>query len=163
MAATEDQDTAQTPAQWIDAPEAGSLDAVSVPQLLAQAWRDERTGVLDLTHGQRTRRIRVRKGAPLGVEADADDAFATFLSDTGRISAPDRLKIEQVASDRGCPQASAAFALKLLDAKALYAALRAETRAGMLPLDEEAMPLYVAPRKCCLSTPVEEATRRGTS
>ncbi len=124
-----DQDTAQNPVQWIDAPEAGGLDAVSVPQLLAQAWRDERTGVLDLTHGQRTRRIRVRKGAPLGVEADADDAFATFLADTGRISAADRLKIEQLADDRGCPQASAALALKLLDAKALYAALRAEARA----------------------------------
>jgi len=124
-----DQDTAQTPAQWIDAPEAGSLNAVCVPQLLAQAWRDERTGVLDLTHGQRTRRIRVLEGAPLGIEADADEAFATFLSNTGRISAPDRLKIEQVASDRGCSQASAALALKLLDPKALYAALRAETRA----------------------------------
>ena len=127
MGSSVDQGTTQNPAAWIDAPETGSLDAVCVPQLLAQAWRDERTGVLDLARGQRTRRIRVRRGAPISVEAD--DSFASFLSDTGQISDTDRLKIEQAASDRGCPQASAALVLKLLDAKTLYAALRAETRA----------------------------------
>lgn len=116
--------------EWIDAPDEGSLDAVCVPQLLTQAWRHERTGVLQLAQGQRERRIVVRAGAPIGVEApNTEDDFAHFLVETGRISAADRAKVEQLAERRGCPHASAVLALALLDAKALYVAMRADARA----------------------------------
>lgn len=116
--------------QWIDAPVEGGLDAVSVPHLLAQAWRDERTGVLHLAHGERERHLLVRKGAPITISSPrGDDEFAAFLANTGRIDGAQRVLIERFAAKRGCPQASAALALKLIDAKALYTAMRTETRA----------------------------------
>lgn len=116
--------------QWIDAPDEGGLDAVSVPHLLAQAWRDERTGVLQLAHGQHERHLLVRKGAPITISSPrVDDEFAAFLASTGRIDGTQRVEIERLAAERGCPQASAVLALKLIDAKALYTAMRAETRA----------------------------------
>ncbi|CAN0364857.1 unnamed protein product, partial [Discosporangium mesarthrocarpum] len=114
---------------WIDAPDEGGLDAVSVPQILAQAWRDERTGVLQLTHGQRERHLLVRKGAPITISSPrGDDEFAAFLANTGRIDGAQRVEVERLAAERGCPHASAVLALKLIDAKALYAAMRADTR-----------------------------------
>ena len=39
-------------AKLMDAPTEGSLDSVSVPLLLAQAWRDEQSGLLLLAHGK---------------------------------------------------------------------------------------------------------------
>ncbi len=116
--------------QWIDAPDEGGLDAVSVPQILAQAWRDERTGVLRLAHGQRERHLLVRKGAPISISSPrGDDEFAAFLANTGRIGGAQRVEVERLAAERGCAQASAVLALELLDPKALYAAMRADTRA----------------------------------
>lgn len=115
--------------QWIDAPEEGGLDAVSVPQLLAQAWRDERSGTLQLAHGQRERHLLVRKGAPcMASSPRGEDDFAAYLSSMGRIDDTQRVEVERLASERGCPQASAVLALQLIDAKALYLAMRAETR-----------------------------------
>jgi len=49
-----------------DAPVEGSLDAVNVPLLLAQAWRDQRSGILELRHGQNERSIGVFEGTPYG-------------------------------------------------------------------------------------------------
>ncbi|MCR9093595.1 MAG: DnaJ domain-containing protein [bacterium] len=116
--------------QWIDAPDEGGLDAVSVPQILAQAWRDERTGLLALSHGQRERKLLVRAGAPISISAPRNqDEFAAFLANTGRIDGTQRVEVERLAAERGCPQVSAVLALELLDPKALYLAMRAETRA----------------------------------
>ena len=85
--------------QWIDAPIEGGLDAVSVPHLLAQAWRDERTGVLQLAHGQRERHLLVRKGAPITISSPrGDDEFAAFLANTGRINGAQRVEVERFAA-----------------------------------------------------------------
>jgi len=112
-----------------DAPDEGSLDVVNVPLLLAQAWRDERSGMLRLAHGKNHRRLEIRNGAPVSIESDqTEDTFARFLEDTNQISTTDRLAVERMASERDCPHASAVLALKLLDPKALYQAMRAESR-----------------------------------
>jgi len=113
----------------IDVPDEGGLDAVSVPRLLAQAWRDERCGILEIRHGQTEHRLLVRDGAPLNLDSNAaEDGFARFLEDTSQISASDRTNAERVARERECPEASAVLALKLLDAKSLYTAMRAHSR-----------------------------------
>jgi len=107
----------------------GALDTSNVPELLAQAWRDQRTGCLQLSHGRMERRIDVRDGAPVGIEASrSEDTFARFLEDHRKISPKDREAVEKMAADRTCPQASAVLALKLIDSKTLYQALRSETR-----------------------------------
>lgn len=112
-----------------DAPDQGGLDAVAVPVLLAQAWRDRRSGVLQLAQGERVCEIDVRKGSPVGAEGrGGTDGFASFLERTGRLKAPERARVEQVAAEKVCPEASAVLALKLLDAKALYAAMRDAAR-----------------------------------
>lgn len=113
----------------IDVPEEGGLDAVSVPRLLAQAWRDERSGLLEIRHGQSEHRLLVREGAPVQLDSPGvEDGFARFLEDTSQISATDRASAERMAQQRECPEASAVLALKLLDAKSLYAAMRAHGR-----------------------------------
>ncbi|MAG30803.1 MAG: hypothetical protein CL908_07935 [Deltaproteobacteria bacterium] len=112
-----------------EAPDEGQLEKTSVPQLLALAWRDQRSGCLRLSHGQRERRILVEQGAPIAVESSRDDdRFAQFLEDTGQIDTGARQKVEDFASKRDCPQASAVLALKLINAKTLYSALRKQTR-----------------------------------
>ena len=115
-----------------DAPVEGPLDAVNVPLLLAQAWRDQRSGVLELRYIQDDRSIDVFEGAPYGFASTCmEDRFAKFLLDTRRIDAAARIEIERFAEERGCPHASAVLALKILDAKTLYEALREEARRGI--------------------------------
>ena len=74
--------------QWIDALVEGGLDAVSVPHLLAQAWRDERTGVLHLAHGQRESHLLVRKGAPITISSGSatDDCSRLAVFTTSPIT-----------------------------------------------------------------------------
>jgi tetratricopeptide (TPR) repeat protein len=113
-------------------PDEGELDPHGVARLLAEAWRDRRSGWLVLSQGDTERRIRVVEGAPTTVETrSGDDGFATRLEQAGLISGVDRAKVERVASERGCPQASAVLALRLMEPKALYEALRDATRAQL--------------------------------
>lgn len=107
----------------------GSLDQTSVPRLLAEAWRDKRTGWLRLSRGKSERRIQVRDGSPYAIESSLEtDDFAQTLEDRGLIGPQDRIEIERLARDRTIPQASAVLALKKLDAKVLYEAIRNATR-----------------------------------
>ena len=95
--------------------ETGSLDSISVAQLLAEAWRDRRSGCLRVSRGKSERLIQIEDGAPVGLEASlADDRFAQFLEDSGRMTKARRLKVEQLATARECSQASAGVALRLL-------------------------------------------------
>jgi tetratricopeptide (TPR) repeat protein len=114
-------------------PEAkGQLESISVPQLLAEAWRDRRSGSLRITRGDDETLIHVTDGAPTGAESNrSEDDLALTLEDAGTISAGDRLKIEKFAAERECSQAAAVHSLGLLDAKLLYQAMRNEARAGI--------------------------------
>ncbi len=110
--------------------EQGSLESTSVPQLLAESWRDRRSGCLRLSRGQSERVIHIEDGAPTGLETSlGDDRFAELLEQTQRLTRDDRVKVEELAEQRECSQASAVLALGLLDPKALYQALRQATRA----------------------------------
>lgn len=105
------------------------LDQTSVANLLAEAWRDKRTGALKILHGQSERCIQLQDGAPTAIESSlADDGFAQFLEDQGMIPPVDRFKIERFATEREVAQTSAVLALQLLDAKSLYKAIRSSTR-----------------------------------
>lgn len=107
----------------------GSLDQTSVPLLLAEAWRDRRTAWLRIACGQTERRIQVQDGSPIAITSSLeDDAFAHTLEDGGLITSGDRIKIERLSRDRKIPQTSAVLALRLLDAKVLYKAMRSSTR-----------------------------------
>jgi tetratricopeptide (TPR) repeat protein len=115
--------------QMTATPDEGELGPTSVPQLLAEAWRDRRSGWLQLARGKCERRIRVQDGAPISIESSlADDVFAETLEERGLITTEERTKVEGFARDRECPQASAVLALRLLDANDLYKAMRIATR-----------------------------------
>lgn len=110
-------------------PKKNSLDQTSVPQLLAEAWRDQRSGRLQLRHGKRERVIQVRNGSPIAIESNsADIGFASQLEASGLISAGDRLKIERLSRARECAEATAVMALQILDAHILYKAIREASR-----------------------------------
>lgn len=107
----------------------GQLADVSVPELLARAWATKRDGALRIRQGKRSRSILVQGGSPLSVETSlGEDFFAQMLVDSQKISAVDRSRVEKLAADKDCSQASAVMALGLLDAKALYQVLREQTR-----------------------------------
>ena len=115
----------------------GSLAETSVPRLIAQAWRDRTSGQLCLRRGAAERRVLFIDGSPLRVEADAGaDEFAAFLEDARKITGPERLKVVRFAEERECSQAQAVMALKLLEAKDLYQALRDATRQEIVDLFE---------------------------
>lgn len=110
-------------------PNEGILESISVPQLLAEAWRDRRSGTLRVAQGKSERLIVVVDGSPVGVEVSpGDDHFGQALQDAGELTGPDRAKVEKLAQERSCPQASAVLALRLMDAKKLYVAIRKEAR-----------------------------------
>ncbi len=110
-------------------PNEGILESVSVPQLLAEAWRDRRSGTLRVAQGKSERKIIIVDGAPVGVEVSAsDDHLGQALQDAGEITGPARAKVEKLAQERSCPQASAVLALRLMDAKALDIAIRKDAR-----------------------------------
>ena len=111
------------------APSEGTLESISVPQLLAEIWRDQRTGRLRLSRGQREWSLQIEDGAPTALEtAPAEDRLAQLLEDSGQLRTAERLQVEQLAQARGCSQASAIHALGLLDATRLYQTLREATR-----------------------------------
>jgi tetratricopeptide (TPR) repeat protein len=110
-------------------PAEGTLGVISVPRLLAEAWRERRSGTLQLAFEEQSCRIHVHEGSPFSAESThrADD-LARWLAESGRITAADRMRIEKVAAERGCAQASAALALQLIDGALLYRVLRDRTR-----------------------------------
>jgi tetratricopeptide (TPR) repeat protein len=116
--------------QLQDTPDEGRIDDErSVPLLLARAWRDRRDGCLLLERGNDGLSVEVRAGAPVAIRFPAgEDRFAVFLEETKRITAPQRADVERLATQRSCPQASAALALKLLAPSRLYEALREHQR-----------------------------------
>jgi len=110
-------------------PDEGELDPTCVARLFAEAWRDRRSGLLTLSREKTERHIRFEDGAPTAIEGgQGEDDFAQALEDEGAIGPADRLKVERMANERECPQASAVLALRLLDPKSLYAAIRRATR-----------------------------------
>jgi tetratricopeptide (TPR) repeat protein len=122
-AATQTSETAQAPET------AGQLENHSLPQLLAEAWRDRRSGCLEIRRGQNKWQFQFVDGALLGLTTQpAQDGFAQSLEDAGSIGGVDRMKAEKLASERGCAEAAAVLSLGLLEAKAIYQALRTAMR-----------------------------------
>ncbi|MBW2500728.1 MAG: DnaJ domain-containing protein [Deltaproteobacteria bacterium] len=114
-------------------PEEGALETIPVAQLLAEAWRDRRSGCLRLSHGQTERRIHVQDGAPVSAEAPLrEDRLAEALHEAGLITLPDRRRVEKLAAERERPQASIALALELVEAGVLYKAMRDRERTLMV-------------------------------
>jgi tetratricopeptide (TPR) repeat protein len=108
----------------------GPLGTITIAHLLAEAWRDRRSGTLQVSRDKTERHIHVHKGSPVAVESKADDeGFALMLERKGLIVTADRRKIEEMARSRECPQANAVLALRLLDASELYKAIRTATGA----------------------------------
>jgi len=111
-------------------PDEGLLAKTSVPVLLATAWRDRRSGRLRIADGKRERLVTIVEGHPVSVEVGdrEEDGLGRRLEEAGHVTLSDRRRIEQLARERECPEASAVLALKLLDPKALYVALRHDAR-----------------------------------
>lgn len=110
----------------------GPLSAASAPLLLAQAWREKRTGRLRIIRDKHECVIQLVDGAPISAETNGDEVgLARTLENKGTITLDERRKVEQFARERHCPEASALLALGLLDAKALYRAVRDMTRSRM--------------------------------
>jgi tetratricopeptide (TPR) repeat protein len=115
-----------------DAPDEGRIhDALSVPLLLAQAWRQRREGVLFLSCPLGSLAIEERSGEPVAVQStkgEPDAGFAAFLLQSQRVEAATRSEIESFAARNDCAEASATLALKLLSPSDLYQALRDHQR-----------------------------------
>lgn len=111
------------------APDEGLLDASGTAGLLAEAWRVRRSGRLRVASGKRERLITLIDGSPVAVEARGEpEGLARLLETTGQIDAADRRRIETLAGERGCTQASAVLALKRLAPADLYRAIRTLAR-----------------------------------
>lgn len=110
-------------------PIAGSIAEFPVPRLLAEAWAERRSACLRLSHAKCHRSIQIKDGGPVAVETSlSDDRFGQILEDARKITAVQRAQVERIATQQGCSQAKAVMALRLLDAKEIYQALRDQTR-----------------------------------
>lgn len=107
----------------------GTLERTSVPELLAHAWRDERSGCLRVAMGRADRSLQIRNGSPVAIEVRGeDDGFAQTLEDDGLIRPAERMEAERHARAKKCSEAAAILALRLLDAKRLYPFIRDSSR-----------------------------------
>ncbi len=153
----------------------GSVDATRIPRLFAEAWRDRRSGWLHLSRGRTERRIRFLDGSPVTLESTPEESgFARSLEEAGAISSAERFEVERFARDRDCPEASAVHALRLLDAKQLYKAIRSQTRRSLGEtfewqtgsfawLEDSAPDVKAAPPHDCLRLLQEQLPRRWGS
>lgn len=110
-------------------PESGQLAEHPLPKLLLELERARFSGALELRRTKASKRILLQTGAPVAAESDlAAESLAGQLLDSGRINREERERVQGVVAEKGCTEGAALLALELIDAKALFHAMKEQLR-----------------------------------
>ncbi len=110
-------------------PAQGSLEDVPLPRLFVDLYRARFTGALQLTRGKTEKRLLFHQGAPLHVDSNVvGEGLAAQLSRTGTITPEQANEVEELVKRKRCAEGAALLSLRLLEPKALFAALKDQLR-----------------------------------
>jgi tetratricopeptide (TPR) repeat protein len=110
-------------------PTQGSLDDIELPRLLLELRRERFTGALQLSRDRTEKRILLHQGSPVMTESNLpSESLGVQLMDAGQISRDEYARVLAMVQKRQCKEGTALLALKLLEPKALFLALKEQVR-----------------------------------
>jgi len=114
-------------------PDQGSLAEHGLPRLMLALHRDRFAGWLGLSRDRQEIRLRWVEGAPVEARSSrASEGLAAQLGEAGRLEADQVRRAEALARQKGCPEAAALLALRLLEPRDLFHAVREHLRRRVL-------------------------------
>jgi tetratricopeptide (TPR) repeat protein len=114
-------------------PESAALSACPLPRLLLSLRARQFDGSLELAGVRSQKRFVFQQGAPVSAESNLkSDTLGVQLLDKGAISREDHDRVCEYVEKKGCREGVALLALKLLDPKQLFVALKDQVRRRLL-------------------------------
>ncbi len=114
-------------------PASGNLEQSSLPHLLMDMHRAQFCGRLELEHGRCKKAVLFDRGAPVFAESNlASESLGVQLMDAGKISRLDYSKIVALVEKKPCKEGNALLALRLIEPRELFVALREQVRVRLL-------------------------------
>lgn len=116
-------------------PMEGSLADVSIPELIAHLYFEERTGILEVMRGHSVKHVYFDRGSAIYVESESrQESLGQILVRQGIVSAQDvMLSLENMAA-YGRKQGGALVEMGLINPMQLYQALRLQMREKIINL-----------------------------
>jgi len=115
------------------APEQFLLEEIALPRILLDFYRAGFSGAATLSRGKIGKRFRFQEGIPVFSESTlASESLGVQLMDSGALSRSDYKKVVNYVGCNGCKEGKALLALKLIDAKGLFMALKEQTRLRLI-------------------------------
>jgi tetratricopeptide (TPR) repeat protein len=112
---------------------AGDFADVSFPKLLLDLCRARYSGALDLTRGKTSKRIVFQQGAPVLSESNlASETLGMQLMDQESLTRLDLERVSAYMEREQCKEGVALLALKFLEPKELFLALKEQMRRRIL-------------------------------
>lgn len=109
------------------------LERSPLPRILLRLHRDAFSGESIVSCDGVTRRILFREGLPVHTESNVpSESLAGTLMDSGRLSRADFSKVIEHVEQHGCREGVALLELGLLDARALFQALKEHVRSRVM-------------------------------
>ena len=110
-------------------PREGTFQEHPLPRVLLAAAHERATGTLEISRERLSKRITLDAGVPVFVESNlARESLGAQLVSAERISAEDQERVSAYVKDRGAREGAALLALKLIEPKELFVALRDQVR-----------------------------------
>ena len=114
-------------------PESGSLMERSVPGLILDLYRARFNGSLELSRVRATKTFVFVNGAPATSESSqASETLVAHLHERELLTGEQRQQVDEYVGTKGCKEAAALLALKLVDSKILFQSLKELTRRRIL-------------------------------
>ncbi|MBW2417690.1 MAG: DnaJ domain-containing protein [Deltaproteobacteria bacterium] len=109
--------------------QSGHFADVPLPRLLLDLYRSSFNGRLELSRDKTTKQIVFQKGAPVVSESNLpNETLGVQLMDAGQLSQADHEKISSYMRLKKCREGVALLALKLIEPKQLFEALKEQVR-----------------------------------
>jgi tetratricopeptide (TPR) repeat protein len=114
-------------------PERGTLDAIPLPLLLLQIYRQRSTGTLVLRRETVEKRVALRDGVPVMAESNLpSESLGIQLLDAGRITREDYARLVEAVKKRRCKEGVALLGLELVAPRELFESLKQQVRRRLL-------------------------------
>ena len=114
-------------------PERGDLAEISLPRVLLSLHRSKFGGSLELTSSRSQKRFVFQKGAPVVAESNLkSETLGVQLVDKGLLDRDAHERVQLYMEQKGCREGVALLALKLLQPKDLFVALKDQVRRRMV-------------------------------
>ena len=114
-------------------PEKTRLEEVSLPRILLQLYRNGFGGSVTLSRDKVGKRFLFQEGIPIFAESNLpSESLGVQLMDAGTLSRSDYSEVVTYVHRNSCKEGSALLALKFIDPKGLFLALKEQLRTRLI-------------------------------